>query len=413
MNQMQMTTAFDLFRQEYPGTRKWTYFDVAARGLLSRGVRKAMDKYLDHRMDNGADKAWMFSMGEKARERFAALIGASADEVALTKNVTEGINAFACAVDWKPGDNVVICTELEHPANIYPWYNLARQRGIEVKTVAADNGRVSLERMSGAVDARTRVVSVSDASFSPGFRAPVKALGQFCRRAGVLLLVDAAQTVGVLHTDVDAMQVDCLSVATQKGLLGMYGMGFLYVRRQIAEQMQPSYISRMGIQLEETHEAAIGDPSRFKFASGARRFDVGNCNFIGAIAVAQSISELTALGSLAIENHVCSLAGRLAEGLSELGLPVFGGADARDRAHIVAVGSNLSDQHDSTDNAVLRRLHEALLARKVRHTIRRGVVRLSLHAYNNADDVDEAISIARDFLKTDQCEPRTQDTKSS
>lgn len=398
MNQSQ-TSAFGQFREQFPGTRKWTYLDVAARGLLSRGVRTAMDRYLDHRMEDGADKEWMFSMGEQARERFATLIGASADEIGLTKNVTEGINAFACSLDWAPGDNVVVCTDLEHPANIYPWYNLSRQRSIEVKTVSADNGRVPLERMAEAMDARTRVVSVSDVSFSPGLRGPVKALGRLCRSAGALLLVDAAQTAGVLHIDVEAMNVDALSVATQKGLLGMYGMGFLYVRKQVAERMQPSYISRMGIQLEETHEAAIGDPSRFKFASGARRFDVGNGNFIGAIAVAQSIAELTAIGSLAIENHVCLLARRLAEGLSEVGLPVFGGADCRDRAHIVAVGSSLSEEHDRTENTILKRLNEALLARKVRHTIRRGVVRLSVHAYNNTDDVDEVIAIARDFKR--------------
>lgn len=402
MNPTRNDTVFQQLREQYPGTRNWAYMDVAARGLLSRGVRQALDEYLDHRMEQGGDKEWMFSMTELARERFAALIGAQPDEISLTKNVTEGINAFAFALPWEPGDNVVICSELEHPANIYPWYSLARQRGVVIKTVPAENGRIPLDRIAEAIDGRTRVVTAAMVSFAPGFRAPIREISELCRRTGALLLVDAAQTVGILHTDVRALGIDGLSVATQKGLLGLYGMGFLYVRQAVAEQMHPAYLSRMGIHMDETHEAATGNPSDYLLARGARRFDLGNFNFIGAIAAAQSIAELAAVGSQAIEAHVCGLAQELAMGLIEAGLPVFGGASCPDRAHIVAIGSGLSDEHDSTDDAMLKRLHDALMRSRVRHTIRRGVVRLSLHAYNNEDDVRRVVSAAREFMEQER-----------
>ncbi len=390
---------FEQFRAGFPGTQKWTYMDVSARGLLSAGVRAAVVQYVDHRVDEGGDKEWMFSMGELARSRFAALIGAAADEISLTKNVTEGINAFAHAVTWKHGDNVVLCSDIEHPANIFPWYGLARQHGIEVRNVTSDQGRFPFEKIVAAIDDRTRIVTVADVSFSPGFRAPVKQLGAICRRKGVFFLVDAAQTVGVLHTDVNELNIDALCVATQKGLLGLYGMGFLYVRRAVAQQLNPVYISRMGIQLDESHEAAVGDPTSFQFADGARRFDLGNYNYIGCIAVAQSISDLAALGSREIESHVVGLAKRLAEGLAEAGVPVFGGAGGTDRAHIVGLGRALSNEHDSTQDSQLNRLHDAFAEERVRHTIRRGLVRLSLHAYNNAEDVDHVISIAHKFMR--------------
>jgi selenocysteine lyase/cysteine desulfurase len=384
-------------RKNYPATSNWTYVDVAARGLLSIGTRDAVDAYLDHRMAEGGDKAWMFQQAEKARCGFAALIGASPDEVALTKNVSEGVNSIASAIEWREGDNVVFCETLEHPANVFPWYNLSRLKGVAIKSVAAANGRIPLERVFEAIDSRTRLVAVSSVSFSPGFRFPIKALTDYCHARGVLVLVDAAQSLGLLHTDVKALNVDAIAVSTQKGLLALYGMGFLYVRRDLAETLNPVYLSRAGVRVESGHEAALGDASQFALAPAARRFDVGNFNFIGAVAVEHSMRELAAIGTVAIEAHVCGLAAKLASGLAELGLPVFGGPENAERVHIVAVGDDLSDQHDATSDASMFSLHQFLEEARVRHTIRRGMLRFSFHYYNNNDDVLRIIAAARQW----------------
>lgn len=384
-------------RQNYPATSNWTYVDVAARGILSSGTRDAIDAYLDHRMSEGGDKAWMFQQVEKARAGFAALIGAEPDEIALTKNVSEGINTIAAAIPWREGDNVVFCETLEHPANVFPWYNLARMKGVKIKSVAAVDGRIPLERVFEAIDERTRLVAVASVSFSPGFRFPVKALSDYCRPRGVLVLVDAAQSIGVLHTDVKSLGIDALAASTQKGLLALYGLGFLYVRREIAETLSPVYLSRPGVRLETEHEAALGGAEHYELAHGARRFDVGNYNFIGAVAVEHSMRELAAVSTPAIESYVCSLAARLASGLADLGLPVFGGAEHAERAHIVALGDDLSDQHDAIGEGRLLTLHRHFETARIRHTIRRGMLRLSLHYYNNVDDVSRIIDAARQW----------------
>lgn len=385
-------------RRDYPGTERWAYLDVAARGLISVGVRRAIDGYLDHRMMEGGDKAWMFAVAEESRRLFADLIGAEVDEVSLTKNVSEGINAFGTALPWKAGDNVVVCQALEHPANIFPWQNLARLRGIEVKVVRPQSGRVPLDQVTNAIDGRTRLVTVATVSFAPGLRFPVADLTRYCRPRGVRVLVDAAQSTGILHTDVKALDVDALATSTQKGLLGLYGAGFLYVRRDLAEELAPVYLSRAGVRIDAAHEAASGDPDVFGYAAGARRFDVGNFNFVGAVAVRQSLQEIAALGTRAIEARVCGLGQHLAQGLHAAGVPVFGGPSCRDRAHIVAIGDSLSEQHDAVRDEMLLGLSERLNAGHVRHTIRRGMLRLSLHLYNNEEDVDRAIEVAREFM---------------
>jgi cysteine desulfurase/selenocysteine lyase len=384
-------------RSRYTATAHWTYFDVAARGILSLGTRSAIDGYLDQRMADGGDKAWMFAQVEKARAAFATLVGAQAGEISLTKNVSDGINAFACALPWREGDNVVLCESLEHPANVFPWRNLARHKGIFVMPVSSVDGQIPLEAIIANIDSKTRVVAVSSISFSPGFRFPIKALADYCRARGVLTLVDGAQSIGILDTDVRALGIDALATSTQKGLLALYGMGFLYVRQAVADELEPVYLSRSGVKVDSVHEASSGNFACHELAGGARRFDVGNHNYVGAIAVEHSIRELLAIGTKTIEQHVCGLAAKLAQELAEAGLPVYGGASHPERAHIVAIGENLSDQHDAVSDTQMLALHEHLTAARVRHTIRRGMLRFSLHYYNNEDDVGRTVAAAREW----------------
>ena len=222
-----MGSSITALREQFPGTKRYTYLDVAARGLIPIPTREAIDTFLDQRMYGEADKAWMFDQVEAARSRFAALIGADPVEIAVTKNVSDGINAIAAAIPWQPGDNVVICESLEHPANVFPWHHLVKRQGIQLKIIKPDAGKIKLERIIDAIDARTRAITVASVSFSPGFRFPLAELGAYCRQRQVLVIVDGAQSVGILDTDVGAAKIDALAVSTQKGLLSLYGGGFL------------------------------------------------------------------------------------------------------------------------------------------------------------------------------------------
>lgn len=114
-------------RTQFPGTERWTYFDVGGRGLLSKEVRAAIDAQLDDHMFNGGNKDFMFQRTRETRELFARLIHAAPEDIAYTKNISDGLNMVAAAFDWKPGDNVIVCADLEHPNNLYPWLNQQRR----------------------------------------------------------------------------------------------------------------------------------------------------------------------------------------------------------------------------------------------------------------------------------------------
>ena len=390
------TQALRDFRALFPGLADQAYFDVAARGLISTNVRAAVDGFLDGRMTTGGDKQAMFRTIESARSRFAELIGADADEIGYAKNISDGVNAVAAAIDWRGGDNVVLCQTLEHPANILPWHNLKRTRGVAMKDVpAGPDGRMPVDAMVRAIDAGTRAVAVSAVSFAPGFRTDLAPVGWACRAAGALLIVDGAQSVGNLATDVEREGIDVLLASTQKGLLGLYGMGFLYVRRAVAEGLMPAYLSRLGVELVSDHEATSSGFEDFRYAAGARRFDVGNYNYIAAAAADRSLEDLLALGPAVVEAQAAGRAADLREGLKALDIPVFESPNACENAHIVAIGRALADEHDQASDPDIVSLHAALTSARVAHSIRRGVLRLAFHAYNDSSDVERTLEATR------------------
>ncbi len=383
------------FRSNFPGTRDGVFTNVAQRGLMPVQVRDAITTYLERRTGLGWSKEEAFDLTEGTRTTFAKFVNAHPDEIAFIKNVSEGMNHIAAGIQWKPGDNMVMCPALEHPANVNPWYHVARRCGVEVRTVPADNGRLDLDTLMGAVNDHTRVVSVSSVTFSPGFVTDVAALSDACRPRGVRVVVDGAQSIGILHTDVEQLGIDAFAVATQKGLLSCYGMGFLYCRKDYAEEMHPAALARFSVTLEEgAHETALTGED-FTLAPAARRFDGGNYNYLGITAVRAALHLLNHLGTPAIDTYVRGLSIRMAEGFLEMGLPVCGGAPGPHLGNIVALGKSGGGRHYTADDPAMNTLHDLLTREGVHLSIRNGVLRFSFHAYNNAEDVDRILEIAR------------------
>jgi cysteine desulfurase / selenocysteine lyase len=381
-------------RSQFPGAGSGLYFDTAARGLAPAAAKAAIDAQVDLHVMGTIEKTAMFDTIERVRKRYAALIRAEPDEIAYTKNVSEGLNMAASALPWRAGDNVVLCPELEHPSNVYPWLHLKNRLGIEVRAVPARNGQMPVDAMIAAINDRTRVVTCSYVTFAPGLRTDIERLAEACAKRDVMLLVDGAQGIGILDIDMSRVPIAAMSVSTQKGLLALYGTGFLYVRREWAERLDPPFLSRFSVDLGSAHEAT-GGGDNYALMPGARRFEVGNYNFLGAAAVEPGLEIIAQATTKVIEQHVLALTERMIRGLQALGLPVFAAEPGSHRGHIVAIGSAIGAQHDGTDDPVMQSLYQALTENGVRLTIRRGILRVSMHLYNNEDDVDGFLDIVR------------------
>jgi len=378
----------------FPGTENQVYLNVSLNGLVPVPSRDAAARHLEERVMGRAVKEELHAQAERVRGEVARLLGAETGEIAITKNVTEGLNIFAAGVDWKPGDNVVLCPELEHPNNVFLWYNLRQTKGVEIREVPPEEGHIPVARMVDAMDHRTRVVSASHVTFSPGFIADIGKLAREAHSRGVLILVDAAQSAGCLQIDVKALGVDGLALGTQKALLALYGLGFVYLEESVAEKLTPVFVGRYGMDLgPDAHETAIGTGD-LTFKAGAHRFELSNYSYMGLATVEPSLALIHAMGVDKIEAHVRGLASTLASGLWEMGLPVVGGAPGPHLAHIVAVGKSGGGRHYEADDPAMNRLYEHLRANDVSLSIRRGVLRMAVGVYNSRQEIDRVLELA-------------------
>lgn len=359
-------------------------------------MRAAADEFLDHVMYWRESRAVREARVDGARDRFARLIAAGPDDIAIVKNVSEGINAIATAVPWRAGDNVVLCAELEHPNNVLPWLHL-RRLGVEMRVVAPVEGGIGTEAIIAAIDQRTRVVTCSSVTFAPGLRADLAAIGGACRDRDVLFLVDAVQSAGILPLDVVRDQVDALVTSTAKGLLGLYGCGFLYCRRAWAERLTPAYLSRPAVDLPPERYSEMTSLEA-TIRPDARRFEVGAVDYASCYAVDASLALLNEIGATQIEAHVLGLAADLRAGMAELGLEVPPLAFGPGASHIVTIGRLGAGGHGTTADPLLARLSEHLAQHRVVHTIRRGMLRFAFHLFNSGDDVDRVLGLAREVV---------------
>lgn len=370
------------FRALFPALEAMTHLDVAARSPLSREVRDAATAHLDERLHGTARKEAWFEAQGRAREAFARLVGASPGEIAVVKNVSEGISAVASSVAWRPGDGVVLCSAFEHANNVIPWAHLMR-RGVRVADLPpGPGGALPAGAMIAALDPGVRVMAVSSVSFAPGVRADLRRLGEACRARDVLLLVDAAQSVGILRTDVGRDMVDVLVTGTQKGLTGLYGLGFLYVREAWAERLVPAHLARFGVAMDGRHEADHDATEPPTLAPGARRFEAGNPNFPGLVAAEVAMRRILEIGPDAIEEGALALAASLRSRLGAAGLPVVN-PEGEGASHILTVGG---------PGFPAASLHTFLDERGVKASLRKGAVRFAFHGYNDETDVDRAVA---------------------
>jgi len=357
-------------RADVPAFEESTYLNFGAHGPSPRYVVETAASFLaDHEYGAGtADPyATAFDAYDRGRERIAGLIGADADEVALTESTTDGINRIASAIDWNPGD-VVVRTDLEHPAGVLPWQRLERE-GVEVRVVETQAGRVDREAFAEAV-ADARLVCFSAVTWTHGARLPVWELVDIAAEAGAFTLVDAVQVPGQIPMDVHEWGADAVAAAGHKWLLGPWGAGFLYVGHEIAEELEPRAVGYRSVETPTADE--------FGYKSGARRFEVGSASPAPHVGLAEAIEAIQEVGVDAIASRIERLTNRLKAGIDDEQL-----LSPRDyESGLVTIGV------DDPESTVERFADEGIVIRSLPHP---EAVRISVHAVSTEAEIDSVI----------------------
>jgi len=179
---------------------------------------------------------------EAVRQQVAALLHADPAEIALTRNVTDGINIVLYGLDWQPGDQVIL-TDHEHPSGTVPWLALAERAGVELRWLEmVDNADEIAARFEALLTPHTRLAQLSHVSCLTGLRLPIERLCRLARQAGVLTLVDGAHAEGQFAVDVRALDCDFYAACGHKWLLGPQGVGMLYLRREHVQRLRPIWL---------------------------------------------------------------------------------------------------------------------------------------------------------------------------
>lgn len=374
-------TIFETFRESMSVTRNWCYFDHAAVGPLPDAAVTALTQYAADFSTSG-DVHWprWRNRVEQIRTRLAHGLGAHQDEIAFVANTTSAINLIAQTFPFRPGDNVVTLDN-EFPSNLYPWQCL-EPAGVELRRVGTSRGRVDLQRIADACDARTRLLTVSWVGFASGWRLDVPEVAKLAHDHGALLFLDAIQGLGVFPLNVETAGVDFLAADGHKWMLGPEGAGMLYIRKEHLHQLR--------LQSLGWNSAAV--PFSFepqtRWKDAAERYEGGSHNLAGLIAWGASLDLLASMGWSADRNpladRVLELSDYAANRICERGGELLFDRDEPHRSGIVTF-----HWPGETPTELRKRCLDAGIVL----SIRGGGLRVSPHAYNQLDELDRLFEV--------------------
>ncbi len=390
-----------LRHEQFPVTKRIVYFNHAAVGPLPDAAFQAMQQQALQQRDYGAFhwREWL-EQYSKFRAAAARLIGASASEISILKNTSEGLSFVAEGLRWKEGENV-ITTDMEFPSNHAPWKRLER-RGVECRLIETKQGAFSVADLERLIDSKTRVVALSAVSFHNGFAPDLVAIGELCSDRGVLFCVDAIQSLGARELNVKQARISFLAADGHKWMLGPEGTAIFYASEEVRDRLE----------VFESGWMNVARGSKFIGASTAllddgRRFEAGSLNTNGIYGLTASITLLSEIGIPEIEAEVLRLSRSLAARLTGIGFEVASPFPIQ--SGIVAARPSsvdlrrLSERMKTAPAAVnatsaVTLIHAMLEQERIICAPREGMLRFSPHFYNDENEIDEVIDVLRTLV---------------
>lgn len=365
-----------ILRSEFPITERLNYLNNCSLTPMPERAKRALGEYARLWSEWGGRAwydHWMAEL-EALRADFAHVLGADADEIALQPGVSTALVGVASALDYSERDTVVVA-DIDFPTDGHVF--LAREhQGVRVRFVRSPDGiGVPLEAFAEAIDERTALVCTGHVYYATGAIQDVAGLARICHAKGALLLVDAYQSIGAIPFDVHASGVDFLAGGTLKWLMGGPGMGFLYVRRDLASRLRPTALGWWAVR-----DPFAFDVRRLDLPETARRFEYGTPSVPTAYAARAGLALFREVGIARVRESHMRLSQRLVDGALARGLTIRSPREAERRTAIVTVA------HPDPWQAVDR-----LRERGVIVDARPGVIRLSPHFFNRESEMDAAL----------------------
>ena len=378
-------------RADTPGCAHVTHFNNAGAALQPRPVLDAVVAHLDLEATIGGYEAADDAAEhiEHSYDAIARFIGAEAHEIAFADSATRAWDMAFYAIPLRPGDRI-LTGRAEYASNAIALLQAAARTGARLEVIDDDeHGQIAVDALQDRVDDDVKVISLTHVPSHCGLVNPAAEVGRIAREAGILFLLDACQSVGQLRVDVEAFGCDVLTAPGRKFLRGPRGTGFLYVRSDLIERLEPPFL--------DLHAARWTAPDRFETRADARRFESWESNKAARIGLGVAADYAANVGIDAIERRVSELAARLRVALSAVsgvtihdrgvrrcGIVTFAvdgvaATEVRGRLRAQAINTSVSPVEYAQFDRAPR--------------VAGGLVRASVHYYNTDEEL-EALRVA-------------------
>ena len=372
-------------REAFPLSRDWAYLNNGTLGPSPYPVIEAV-----HAGMMESDRMGVYNGYEETVKKLAAFVGAEGDEIALTHNVTEGINIACWGSRLKRGDEVILTTH-EHVGNAFPWLNRQKLHGIVLRTYTpAPTADETLNRIAALINKKTRVIATPHIPCTQGQVLPVKEICTLARQKGLHSLIDGAHGPGMMPIDLHDMGCDTYASCCHKWMLGPKGTGFLYVRKDFQKELQAYFVGGGGD--TGVWNMATVPITTTEYAPSAHRYFGGTQSLGLWKGVEAAIGFIDTIGIEHIHSRIKSLGAYTQESLLQLGDRIELLTPIEERSRCAVTGFRIKKMpHDQ--------FFKLCMENKVRI---RGVaenglasLRVSTHIYNSKSDVDKLMELVR------------------
>lgn len=375
------------FRKKFPALKNKSYFNYGALGVLSEEALNEIDSTYRYVQEQGpfgpSMLKWLFQQIGATRQSFATAFGGAPENYALTTSVTDGCNIIFWGIDWQDGDNL-ITTNCEHIGVVGAIGQLARRQKLNVKHIDVSES-VSDEQIitaiEKAIDERTRLVAISHVLWNTGRVLPVAPIQRLCNERAVRVLLDGAQSAGVIPLDFRQLDCDYYAITGHKWVCGPEGLAALYVRPGLAEELEPTFVGWRGVRIGEDGTISGWEPE-------ATRFEVATAPFplMPALRLA-----LKAHDDFASQQERYDLVLRGVARLKDQLLKVNGLELAGDYHHKSSLVSFKMSAHDQ--KAVVKQLEEHNVL--IRTIPQPDAIRASVHYFTSDEEIDALVEALR------------------
>ena len=365
-------------RPLFPAANFYTYLNSAAVSPMPLTAIDAITHQLNDVAAHGAAhyQEWIDTKN-RARALIAEMLCVRPDQVAFTRNTSDGVATIAAGLNWKAGDNIV-SFEREFPANYYPWRRIRDEFHVELRLAPEQDGRVDLAEMIGMIDSNTKVVTISAVQYDSGFRADLERIGRAARNVDALFCVDVIQAFGAEPLDLPAQLVDAASGASHKWLCAPEGCGILYLSDRARERINPTLVGWISVETPwdfEDREQPL-KPTALAWESGT------GCSSL-FYGLEQSLKLLHDTGVDKIQRHLAYLTDGLCRGLAGRDYQIVSSRRPGEASAIVCI-RHLGGMSSNEIAARLASQHVVVSPRGDR-------VRIAPHFYNNESDIERLL----------------------